>query len=61
MRTITVVGGDLFHVAADQLGDATQWNRIALLNGLSDPVLTGLVTLLLPERDAQAGGGIADQ
>lgn len=61
MRTITVVGGNLFRIAAEQLGDATQWIRIAQLNGLSDPMLVGVVTLLIPDRDPSAGGGIAAQ
>jgi hypothetical protein len=59
--TITVAGGDLFHIAAQQLGDATQWIRIAQLNGLSDPVLTGVTTLQLPAQNPAAGGGIAQQ
>ena len=59
MNFITVAGGDLFRLALQQLGDATQWNRIAALNGLDDPVLSGLVTLALPAVDASAGGGIA--
>ena len=58
MRVITVAGGDLFRLALEQLGDATQWNRIAALNGLDDPVLDGLQTLRLPDWDADAGGGI---
>jgi len=61
MRTIMVTGGDLFHIAARELGDATQWIRIAQANGLSDPVLEGVTTLLLPARDPSAGGGIAAQ
>jgi len=61
MRTIMQSGGTLFHVAAAELGDATQWLRIARLNGLDDPLLTGVVTLKLPARDALAGGGIAEQ
>lgn len=61
MRTILQSGGTLFHVAAAELGDATQWLRIARLNNLSDPVLTGVVELRLPPRDPQAGGGIAEQ
>lgn len=61
MRTIVQAGGTLFHVAAAELGDATQWLRIARLNGLDDPVLSGLVTLRLPPRDASAGGGVAEQ
>ena len=59
MRAITVAGGNLFRIAAEQLGDATQWVRIARLNGLSDPVLTGVVALRLPARDPKAGGGVA--
>jgi nucleoid-associated protein YgaU len=58
MRVLTVAGGDLFRLALEHLGDATQWNRIAALNGLDDPVLDGLQTLRLPERDPNAGGGI---
>ena len=57
--TLVVAGGDLFRIALQQLGDATQWNRIAALNGLKDPVLQGLVTLRLPTVDPEAGGGIA--
>jgi hypothetical protein len=61
MRRITVAGGNLFRIAAEQLGDATQWIRIAQLNRLSDPMLQGVVTLLLPETDPNAGGGVAAQ
>jgi hypothetical protein len=61
LRTILQSGGTLFHVAASELGDATQWLRIARLNGLSDPVLHGVVELKLPPVDTQAGGGIAEQ
>lgn len=61
MRTITVVGDDLFHIAARYLGDATQWIRIAQLNNLSDPQLIGPTILLLPPLDPQMGGGIAIQ
>jgi hypothetical protein len=61
MRSITVAGGDLFHIAAVELRDATQWIRIAQLNSLADPVLTGVTTLRIPATDATAGGGIAKQ
>ena len=59
MRTITVAGGNLFRIAADELGDATQWVRIAALNGMKDPMFSGVVTLRLPARDVLAGGGVA--
>lgn len=58
MLTITVASGTLFEVAATYLGDATQWNRIAWLNGLSDPWLSGLTILQVPDQDSSAGGGV---
>lgn len=64
MNYVTVVGGDLFRLALTHLGDATQWSRIAGLNGLDDPFLDqplqgGVITLALPAVDASAGGGLA--
>lgn len=61
MKTITIAGGNLFQIAAAELGDATQWIRIAQLNNLSDPMLSGVVTLLIPDPNPNAGGGIAAQ
>ncbi len=58
---MSVTGVTLFDVAAAYLGDATQWNRIAALNGISDPWLTGLTVLLLPDPDPAAGGGVGVQ
>lgn len=62
MNSITVAGGNLFSIAAAQFGDATQWIRIAQLNGISDPMLSGVVTLNLPPPNPNyAGGGVAAQ
>ena len=61
MQTITVPGGNLFQIAAQYLGDAAQWNRIAEINGLTDPMIYGLTTLALPAQNSQAGGGVATQ
>ncbi|HKM64176.1 MAG TPA: hypothetical protein VJY39_16970 [Acidisphaera sp.] len=61
MRTITVAGGNLYSIAAVELGDATQWIRIAQLNDIDDPFLTGVVTLLLPDTDPTATGGVPQQ
>lgn len=58
MRSVTIAGGNLFAVAAKELGDATQWIRLAQLNKLSDPMLVGIVTLLIPTIDPNATGGI---
>ena len=49
--TITVSDTTLFHVAASWLGDATQWDRVASLNGLDDPIIVGVVQLLLPAKN----------
>lgn len=64
MRTLTVTGGDLYRLALQNLGDATQWNRIvqANLNPAGgppmDPVLTGIVTLNMPSVNPDATGGV---
>lgn len=56
-KRITVAGGSLFRLAAEHLGDATQWNRIALANGLTDPRIEGVLTLIIPPRDQRGGNG----
>lgn len=61
MLTLIVASGNLFQIAAQQLNDATQWIRIAQLNNISDPMLTGVTTLSIPAIDINAGGGIAAQ
>lgn len=58
MRTIIVAGTNLFAVAAQELGDATQWYRIAMSNDLSDPMIFGLQTLQIPDPDPNATGGL---
>lgn len=58
MRTIMVAGTNLFAVAAQELGDATQWYRIAALNNLVDPMTYGLIELQIPSYDVTAGGGL---
>jgi hypothetical protein len=35
--------------------------RIAQLNGLSDPMLSGVQNLRLPDVDKNAGGGVVAQ
>lgn len=47
-KTITIGGGDLYTIASQQYGDATRWTDIAVANGLTDPVLTGINTLVIP-------------
>lgn len=59
MKTLTVVGGNLFQLAARELGDATQWIRIAQLNNILDPILSGPVSLLIPDPISYNGSGVA--
>lgn len=56
-KQVTVAGGNLFALAAQHLGDATQWNRIAELSGLTDPQINGIATLTIPPRDPSGGNG----
>ena len=58
-QIIVVAGGNLFALAAQYLNDATQWIRIAQANQLSDPLLLGVATLVIPPVNPTAGGGIA--
>ena len=63
MKVITVSGADvsLFHVAARELGDATQWIRIAQANGLSDPMLASVVKLTIPDVNPLLSGGLPQE
>jgi hypothetical protein len=58
-QIIVVAGGNLYALAATYLNDATQWIRISQVNNISDPVLTGINTLIIPPVNASAGGGVA--
>lgn len=58
MQTVTVVGGNLYAMAAQYLGDATQWIRIAQQNGLTDPQIQGIATLTIPDVNPLATGGV---
>ncbi|MFT9361587.1 LysM peptidoglycan-binding domain-containing protein [Acetobacter okinawensis] len=62
-NTIKVTAADrtLYHVAAAHLGDATQWWRIAQLNGLSSPDLSAFTTpvpLIIPAVDSSLASGV---
>ena len=59
-QTVSVAGGDLQVIAAQQFGDATAWPLIATANGLKDPKVTGLKTLAIPPAPStnQPVGGI---
>lgn len=54
-NTVTQAGGTLFDVAAQQYGDATAWPSIARANKLTDPQLTGVNTLIIPNNPMSGG------
>ena len=49
MKTITVAGGDLYHLAAVYYRDPTLWTVIAQANNMSDPFFSGIMTLNIPD------------
>lgn len=56
-KIIARPGTTLFHVAAQYLGDATQWTRIASINDIQDPFLTDIATLIIPSLSAAKNRG----
>jgi hypothetical protein len=62
LQTPTLPSGNLFAVAAQYLGDPTQWYLIAQINGMIDPFFTGPLQLTIPNADPSGGnGGILGQ
>lgn len=58
-QLVRVSNTTLYRVAADYLGDALYWTRIALLNGRSDPWIDGgLIELVIPIANDAAADGI---
>lgn len=47
-KVLRVSNTTLFQVAMMQTGDPLQWVAIAQLNGLTDPWVVGLTTILIP-------------
>ncbi|HEY0123855.1 MAG TPA: hypothetical protein VGC14_19245 [Rhizobium sp.] len=60
-RIITTMGGNLFEVAASQLGSALQWINIARTNKLIDPMLSGQSHLIIPLSSPIFSDGIGPQ
>jgi hypothetical protein len=56
VKQITVAGTNLYRVAAQQYGDPSAWTTIANANGLTDPMITGVVTLNIPALSDGSGG-----
>lgn len=48
VKSITLSGGNLYQIASDEYGDATYWDSLATVNGLTDPQLNGINTITIP-------------
>jgi nucleoid-associated protein YgaU len=57
--SLTTAGGNLFQIASQQYGDPAAWTGIAKANGIIDPFLHGVNTLVIPPQ-ADDSGGILD-
>ena len=56
--SVNLASANLFALAAQYLGDPTQWSRIAALNGFTDVQVSGLTKpILIPPYDLNAGNG----
>jgi hypothetical protein len=56
---VTVTGTDCFILAAQYLGDATEFYRIMVQNDLTDPVISGPpVILVIPDVETSSTDGI---
>lgn len=57
-QIVTVIGGNLFQLASQYYNDASQWSLIAQVNNITDPMIVGEKTLLIPPLNGQDTGGI---
>lgn len=56
---VIVTGTDCFSLAAQYLGDATEFYRIMVQNKLVDPVISGApVVLVIPDVETSSTDGI---
>jgi hypothetical protein len=61
MNTVTTIGGNLFEIAAAQLGSALQWINIARTNKLTDPMLSGQNEIIIAPYSSTFSDGIGPQ
>lgn len=55
-QVITVNNVSLYQLAAKYYGDADEWTTIAQANGLTDPMITTVMTLTIPSSATETGG-----
>jgi hypothetical protein len=60
-KTLTITGGTLFDVAAQQYGDFTAYWVLLQANGLTDPWLEGTNVLTIPDWSPALSGGVPPQ
>lgn len=53
---VLTVGADLYAMATTAYGTPSEWVTIAAANGLSDPIVQGIQTLLIPPTPLKTGG-----
>lgn len=53
---VVTAGGDLYALATQKYGDPNEWTTIAEANGLTDPMLSGVQTVLVPPIASGSGG-----
>ncbi len=56
VKQITVAGTNLYRVASKEYGDPSAWTTIANANGLTDPMITGVMKLNIPALPDGTGG-----
>jgi hypothetical protein len=61
MQNIVTIGGNLFEIAATQLGNALQWINVARANSLTDPMLSGQNQIVIPSYSSIFSDGIGPQ
>jgi hypothetical protein len=58
IKTLTVVGGNLYQIAEQLYGDATFAIALMQANNLTDYLIDGQVTLIIPPYDSSYAGGL---
>ena len=58
---VWVSNGDLFQLAVQYYGDELLWTAIAEANNLYDPIVEGIVQLIIPQNPGTSTGGVLAQ
>lgn len=58
VKTVTTGSTTLLNVAASQYGDARDWTLLAQANGVTDPEVSSITTLVVPAASTSGTGGV---